>query len=47
MKDCDGFRVKLYHLGPRVYFSEDLPRVSISFDDMKNRPLLLVTAPDR
>ena len=47
VKACDSFRVKLYHLGSRAYFSEDLPRVSISFDDMKNRPLLLITAPGR
>lgn len=47
VEDCDAFRVRLYRLDSHVYFSEDLKRVSISFDDKKNRPMLLVTAPGR
>ena len=47
VEDCDAFRVKLYRLDSQVYFSEDLKRVSISFDNKKGRPMLLITAPGR
>lgn len=47
VEDCNGFHVRLFRLDSRVYFSEDLSRVTLSFDDEKNRPMLLVVAPGR
>jgi hypothetical protein len=47
VRSCDGFRVTLYNIASQVSFTENLERVSISFDDKSNRPMLLVTAPGR
>ena len=47
VEDCNGFSVTLYRLDSQVSFSENLKRVSISFDNKKNRPMLLITAPGR
>lgn len=45
--NCNGLTVTLYRLDTQAYFTEDLSRVSISFDDQKNRPMVLVVAPGR
>jgi hypothetical protein len=37
--------VKFYRLDTSSRFTESLPRIQISFDDERNRPLILVTAP--
>ena len=47
IEHCDAFRVRLYRLDSQTSFSEDLGRVTISFDDKKNRPMLLVVGPGR
>lgn len=47
VRSCDSFRVTLYNIASQVSFTESLQRVSISFDDKNNRPMLLVTAPGR
>ena len=44
---CDGITVTLLGLSSRTSFSESLERVTIEFDPVRNRPLLLITAPGR
>jgi hypothetical protein len=44
---CDGITVTVLALNSRTSFSESLERVTIEFDAIRNRPLLLVTAPGR
>jgi hypothetical protein len=44
---CDGITVTFLGLSSRTSFSESLERVTIEFDPIRNRPLLLITAPGR
>jgi len=43
--NCDAFRVRFYRLDTNAYFTEELPRVSISYDDQRNMPVINVIAP--
>ena len=44
---CDGFSVTLHDLGSGASFTEELSRVSITVDDQRGRPMLMVVAPGR
>jgi len=45
IEDCSGMSVRLYRLDSQSRFTESLSQIQISFDDEKNKPLILVTAP--
>jgi hypothetical protein len=47
VEECDGITVTFLGLSARTRFSESLGRVTIEFDAVRNRPLILVTAPGR
>ena len=42
---CTGMYVKFYRLDSSSRFTESLSQIRISFDDEKNKPLILVSAP--
>lgn len=47
VEQCTAFAVTLCQVDTRARFTEELTRVSISFDDEKHQPLLLVAGPGK
>jgi hypothetical protein len=47
VESCTGHTVRFLRIASRESFTEELSRLSISFDDKENRPMVLVVAPGR
>jgi hypothetical protein len=47
VEHCTGHIVRFLRVASRESFTEELSRVSISFDDKENRPMVLIVAPGR